>query len=393
MNLKYLLHRLNQKAAAPICLAVIFFIYLLIGTTGYGNDCDSYLMLRSGLNLFQTGSYSYSRPPGYLLPEIIIALAAAVGGHILANAVSALLAVGALAIFNYLLRQIWPNYLALLQTLVIAANPYFVVAATTAMDYVYSLFFLLATFALLQRKSHGAASIAAAAAASSRLGNAVILALIFALHFWQSFRAKNSTGIFSLLSTSFVAALLSAALYLPSFFATQGTFSFLSYAAVEWSWFGHFSRFIYKNLYLLGLLPAAALTWLIFASRQGLKRKFSFDPLIITGLAAITLQMLLFFKIPLEISYQLPLLFIALPLLTYLFAFSGRNLLLLLGLTVIYAFVVNIDLLDRRYNADGTEAVSAAPGLFFRAGVVVNDIASRKESQKRYFDEYGIQLR
>ena len=136
-----------------------------------------------------------------------------------------------------------------------------------------------------------------------------------------------------------------------------------------------------------------ALTWLIFASRQGLKRKFSFDPLIITGLAAITLQMLLFFKIPLEISYQLPLLFIALPLLTYLFAFSGRNLLLLLGLTVIYAFVVNIDLLDRRYNADGTEAVSAAPGLFFRAGVVVNDIASRKESQKRYFDEYGIQLR
>jgi hypothetical protein len=57
---------------------------------------------------------------------------------------------------------------------------------------------------------------------------------------------------------------------------------------------------------------------------------------------------------------------------------------LALGLTFIYGFALNIDILDRKYDADGREAVSAKVGVFLRPGFVVADVMKRDEVYNAY---------
>ena len=55
-------------------------------------------------------------------------------------------------------------------------------------------------------------------------------------------------------------------------------------------------------------------------------------------------------------------------------------------LTVSYNFV-NFDILDRLYNASGTEAIGAEVGIYVREGLLVEDLNRREASQNEYLEK------
>src|SRR4051812_1538438 len=106
-------------------LPALFVLYFCLGLSGYGNDNDTYGMLKTWSDLFRHGVYSPSRPPGYPLPEIAIGAAAQAGGWIASNALSALFACGCLACGNRLVRMAFGPRAALLSMAAAGLNPYF----------------------------------------------------------------------------------------------------------------------------------------------------------------------------------------------------------------------------------------------------------------------------
>ena len=107
-------------------------------------------------------------------------------------------------------------------------------------------------------------------------------------------------------------------------------------------------------------------------------------------MAIVAVHELLFLKIPLEISYLLPLLFVIVPLWTLALRPGRGVLFLVLAATIGYGFACKLDVLDVHYNKAGNVAITADIGLYIRPGVVTRDIRERSESEKFYFREYRL---
>jgi hypothetical protein len=366
-----------KERGLSIAFPMIFLLYVLLGLSGYGNDCDTYLMLKTGRNLLLTGFYVPSRTPGYLIPEIIIGGSSLLGGFYLSNVISALLGAGTLYLFWRLLRGIFTRSDAILITLSVGLNPYFVIASSSSMDYVYSLFFGIAGITLLRTRKFFIAALAFSLAISARLSNSLIVGVVYAWFLHLRIRDEDANGFVRLILSGGLAIVISMLLFVPSFVACNRTLGFLTYAIGNWTFLGHLSRFLYKNIFLFGLFPfvvlMSSIVWKIIVTRSQL----SLSGTGLMALAIVLLHEVLFFKVPLEISYLLPLIFVIVPFWVFVFHPRKVALLALLGLTIVYSFFINIDVLNIKYNASGTEAIAAKIGLFIRPGVVVNDVSRR----------------
>ncbi len=386
----------RQQAVAgsvpiTVLLVLLGVLYFAAGTWGYGNDCDTYLMLRSGQNLLLNGNYQMSRPPGYFVPEVLIGAMSMLGGHLATNLLSALMAISTLFMFWRLLRGSFAATEAILLTALVGCNPVFFIAASSSMDYIYSLFFLMAGVTLCKSERPFPAGLLFALAVSSRLSNSLVIGVIYCYSGGKIWQKKDKVAAVRHLLAGVVAILAGLALYLPSFRASGNTLAFLSYVAGSWSFWGHLARFVYKNIYLTGLLPFLLLSGLFMLRfiRKGTRVLWSAE--LSAGLVILLVHELLFFKVPLETGYLLPLLFVIFPMAAVMLQLRPRVLIILLLLQLSHGFLVNLDILDRRYNATGQEAVGAETGLFIRPGAVINDLRQREASRDKYFKEYGIQ--
>ena len=252
----------SHRALRVPLLASLCAIYGGFGLYGYGNDCDTYLMLRSGRNLLLEGTYDYSRPPGYFVPEMILGGISLLGGHWLTNILSALLATASLYLFWRLLETSLPRYQAAFAVAFVGLNPHFIIAASSSIDYVYSLFFILSGVTALRARSPYGAAVLFALAISSRLSNLPIVVILYAHFLHREYRVRGPKAVVGLAPSVAMAACLTIALFIPSFIAAGNTLGFLSYAIGDWTFFGHLTRFIYKNIGLLGLLPLLMLATL-----------------------------------------------------------------------------------------------------------------------------------
>ena len=115
--------------------SVVGVLAALVYAAGYGADNDTWLMLGTWDVLVDEQRYVPSRPPGYLLPEVVIGATADIGGHWLSNLVSVLLAAATLAALRLVRRRTGETTSAALLVAVLGLTPAFVLAATTSMDY------------------------------------------------------------------------------------------------------------------------------------------------------------------------------------------------------------------------------------------------------------------
>jgi hypothetical protein len=66
-----------------------------------------------------------------------------------------------------------------------------------------------------------------------------------------------------------------------------------------------------------------------------------------------------------------------------LIVLDNHSVKILLVLTLLNNFI-SLDILDIRYNKDGSEAISAKIGLYFEKGIIFQDLERRDEIFEKY---------
>lgn len=378
-------------------LGALFLLYVVIGLSGFGTDADTYLMLRTWDLLVTQAQYFPSRSPGYPLPEILIGAATFLGGYPLANTLSAAFACLALACFHRLLWAAGVSASAALVCLVaVGLNPYWVIAASSSMDYVYAAGFFLLGVELLRRGRLTGSAVAFAAAAASRATYAP-LALIALMAHPFPWPLRSRLAVSQALRILLFVALTGLA-YWPvyhvwglrrmflvhmggpvDFVGTAGFASPMDYAV----------RLTYKNVMLWGpfgfaLLAGGLLAGILFrASRETSRAPLALAVTIAIASGLIVCE-LFFLRMPVEVSYLLPVLFVG----VFALARLPRALLFATLLAVLQAVqgITAFDLLFIERDAITLDVKPTAKGARldprFVPGVVVGDLKARGPRQE-----------
>ncbi|KAM3103563.1 ArnT family glycosyltransferase [Phormidesmis sp. 146-12] len=381
-------------------LGLLLTSYSVFALGGYGNDDDTYRMLNTWNTLISQGKYVSSRFQGYLIPEIAIGLASQIGGFFLANLVSVVLSVTTLFIFYRLLRRITTTRIAILSVLAIGVNPFWVIASATSIDYIYAaFFFVLGVFLLIDQKFRWAALIFAAAV-SSRITYGPMVAIAYFLYFCYVQKESKSRR---LLVQSFILFLVaSVVFYLPVFFASGMTLSFLGIGPdASGGFVGIIARFVYKNIYFWGLPAFVLLGAFLFQERTFLVRKIADNPfqntqaeklIFYSTFLCVVYNQIMFFRLPHEYGYLFPVLFSVI----YWIATSEKvrkvqYLSLLIALQIVYGLVFNFDVIQTYQtdiNPKTIHSDSARVHFSIKEGVLIRDWQWRSIYQKYQLEEY-----
>jgi hypothetical protein len=381
---------ISQVIKVMVPFAILFCLYVLIGSYGFGNDCDTYEMIRAGQKLMTSGIYAPSRPPGLFLPDIFIGLSSYIGGSLFSNMISSIFAVMSLYILRLLLKNHFDDSDAFLIVAIIGLNPHFIIAASSTIDYIYSIFFGLCGIKLFYSNRPFLSATLFGCAVASRLGNGLIIALIYLYFVYVTCKNGGRREQIRIIISIGLAVFVTVCLFVPIYKSYDNTFAFLTYYIEDWTYFEHLSRLLYKNIYLFGLLPFLLLSGHTMLSI--VQKQIVLSPAILFGLLIVIVHELLFLKIPLEISYLLPLLFVIVP--CWVFVCKPKRIVIfgLLATTITYGFFAKLDILDIHYNKAGNVAVAADIGMFLRPGLIINDIQRRPESEMLYFQKYRLNI-
>ena len=355
--------------------------YLICAQFGYGTDYDTYAMVRSGHTLFDGRGYEPSRWPGYFIPESLIGTASRLGGSALSNALSVALGIGSLALFYGLCRKIVDPIPALLATAFIGVNPVFIVASTSSMDYVYALFFALLGLRYLAAAAPYAAAPFFALALGSRLGNLPMLAVLFFIFIVHHYRQGDLAMVRRFILSGLLTGVFSMALYVPAFIAAGYSLDFLTYVIGDWGLMAHIARYLFKNVYLFGLLFCLGLLAVLVAG--GAKRLWqnNRDGIGLAVVAVGAAVQLMFLKLPLEIAYLLPF---ALVVGLLLARSQPRWVMVALCALVASYNVVSVNLFDISYASDRNQATGASFRVSLDKGYLWRDLARRPEIEQKY---------
>lgn len=385
----------TKPAVTGFLLAGLFMLYLACGSTGYGNDGDTYAMLGTWSGLVRGEGYMPSRAPGFPVPELILGAAAELGGSRVANAVTAMTACAALAAFYFLLLPLFGSACALLSMAAVGLNPVWVVAASSSMDYCFgAAFFLWGLVALRRYGPLGSAPLFALAVAS-RITYAPLALIALAVQGCLSSRggrAANgaSAGLF---------LGLAALAYAPAWDAIgpglfQATVGDRHVAFLGWEGLSGFvayaGRFVFKNISLWGIPAFALLLAAAAAAVRGRMRgrEIGLDRRVVWGVViGLVCSELIFLRLPMEIAYLLPVL----PAVIFLInmAPGARYWLMALTLSQFLQGWISLEPLEIEYASHSHARVEASGARFhphWEKGVILKDWLGRPAAQEYFFE-------
>ena len=254
--------RREDPAAAPVqaerrgrlrgevVVAGCVLAYLPFTLLGYGTDIDVVNVLRSGRTWLEGGRYDVSRPPGAAVHEIGTALLDRVGGSVLVNLAGVAFAAAALWAIHELTRRDgarWPGW----ATLLVAANPWFWLAATSLGDFVWALGLVLAGALQASRGRRLLAGLLFGLAVGCRSSSAlIVLAWLVAERTGApSFRV----GWRDTLRTAGVFLLVGVACFVPSWLSVGRSLDFLDHSAPFGGIRLNLGRWAVKNAAVIGV--------------------------------------------------------------------------------------------------------------------------------------------
>ncbi len=362
-------NRILQKD--NLFLLIPFFLYLPFIFFGYGPDSDTYEVLRTGNTFIRNFDYIPSRSPGYLVFEVFTFFANRIGGSIATNLTVVFMSLVCLYGFYSLCKALSipnPKYLVLM----VALNPYYWVASTTTMDYVFALGFFFMGVMLLLKKKAPYAGIAFSLAVGSRLTTILLIVFILILLFILRLITFKEAAI------SFaITAIFSAIFYIPPL-------DFVKYrwwkifrpdlgGTEYWSLYLRVGRFLYKNVALFSLPVCLFFVGMgIYLLKTKVKVETAFLKIIAVSLVVFLAYEVLFFYAPLEPSYLLvilPFVFIMIGI----FLQSREALLSLL----ILIFVSNFAVISFAHPNLANHATSAQYGLWLDPGYLLGETSLR----------------
>ncbi len=280
--------------AAVVVVALVPLIF-----AGPGTDLDVSAVVRSGQGIVDHFSYVPSRPPGSPVYEVAVGVLHAVGGFVLVN-------LGSLAMAVVCAWAIWRLcrdegvQCPVLVTLVVVANPWFLIAATSLEDFLWALGFFLTGVVAFRGKRPWLAGVLFALAIGSRSTTVLFIAVVLAATAWDGREARRPSVI-----AGGTAAVLGVVLFIPAYLSAGSSFRFLDNEFATSTLFVQLGRFLTKDLALFGPLAVVVLLAAVpsvFRSRS----QWSSSWLFRFGVLGLVVSQLLFLRFPWKMGHLLP---------------------------------------------------------------------------------------
>lgn len=354
----------SGEVMVGLALVVVAIPQIVLGP---GTDLDVGAVIASG-RLILHGDYRPSRPPGAPVHEAIVGVLERVGGPTLSNVgtlMAALAIVAAVVELSRRARLARPYLVAA----VVVANPWFIVAATSTVDFPFALAFLLwGTIALRRDRSVIAAVCFALAVGCRATTILLIMAALVAEVTGDDPQPRRA------LRCGALASLLGVALYLPAFVSAGGSLAFAQNDFSTASPGVMLGRALAKDLYFVGLAGAAVLIVAAPALWKALRLWRTQWVVRFAFLGVVVIEGL-FVRFPWKMGHLLPLLVCLALWLGVALRDRPQWLIALVVAQLLYS-VVNLQLIepDNPNDARGARAV-----FDLRWGVVATDVACRAD--------------
>lgn len=284
----------------PLAFAVLALLY--VGSrmpfidNGYGTKPDAWRIALTGYWLWDRHAFYPSRLPGYPIPELSYA-ALFNGGWIATNSLTIAVSLVGVWFFARIVRELRLPNPALL-VVGFAFMPLLWINSMNTMDYAWALTFILGSYYFLLRDNDLAAGIMLGLAVGSRLPSAAML-VPFVAYMWRSGkRDEIRTFLVSVIAVALVAFSPVIWKYGPSFLNFYD--AKVGYRDVI--------RLLAKDS--LGLAGTAALVIATVVSLPRLAKlpgDFVRDKDVMTWVLAVVVAAAVFFRLPHEAAYLIPL--------------------------------------------------------------------------------------
>ena len=360
---------------------------VMMALLGYGNNFGAYQMLNSW-DLFRlTGQYVPSSGQGSPVAELLIGITSMFGGHLLSNALTLGAGLGSIYLMRHFLQEALPKERILSSLAFFIANPFFLIAASSSVNYVYALFFFLLALTLHEAQKFRLGALMMLLAVGCRF-EYIIFALIFYIGHRVVFRgpyaARAGDCVIQLLATSVL-------LFMPSFAYHGYNLGFFGiYLPESLDIVAHSIQFLRRFVALIGWPSLILLvSWLIWASQTSTKALAKHSRLLTCwrqlAWSIIGANVLLFLFAPKAPEMLIPCVF-ALPI-----AVSSLPRLKRLPVMAVLAFLqmlywgVSIDLMRVHYEGrERLTPVAVSPTLKLGAGVLLQDLFARDDEQREF---------
>lgn len=366
--------------------------------SGPGNDLDVGNVFRSGRSIARHLSYVPSRPPGAPVHEAIVGILDLLGGTLLTNLAS----MGAAAVLIWsldrLLRDEGLGRGARWGVALVAANPWFLIAATSTADYVFALCFTVLAARALRADRAVAAGVFAALAMGCRIGSALLVVALVVAELGGRARPADagdagdahgggrSATRRRALVTAAVAGGATVLLFVPSALAAGG----LRFAQNDFSTSSplvQLGRAAAKDLLLLGV-PATLVGLLALPALVGALRSWRESWLVRFASVGLVLSQVLFIRFPWKVPHLLPCLLCLAILYAVALDERPRVLVAMVALQLVFA-VVRVDVVQ-------PDDPNQATGGRIHAGVgwgpVVTDWRCRREHRDAYRGRQKVEV-
>lgn len=375
----------RRWSLAALALAVVVGLPLLL--SGPGNDLDVANIFRSGRSIALHGSYVPSRAPGAPIQETVVGVLDRLGGARLAAAASLVAAAVFVVALDRLLAGEGLGVGRRWGIALVVANPWFVVAATSTVDYVFALAFVVLAALAIRRNRPVLAGLAAAASMGCRIGSALLIGALLLAELTDRRAAEPDAepGPDADPSPTFAAALRRVALvaavaavgtvmvFVPSYLHAGG----LTFARNDFSTSSPFTmlgRAAVKDLTLLG--PVASVVALAAVPALiGVLRGWRASWLVRFSVVGFALSQLLFIRFPWKMPHLLPCLLCLGILLAIAFEARPRLLITLVALQLLFG-VVSVNLIAPNHANEATGG-RFEPSIGW--GPVVTDLRCRRD--------------
>jgi hypothetical protein len=283
-----------------IILAVVVLISRLpFLSQGFGSYPDAWRVANTARNIALTHQYTYSRPPGHPLQELFYSLIWNASPTVY-NAVTALFSVGVLIIFALILAKI-DRKKSIIGAMALVFIPVVYIASVNALDFIWALFFILASFYLAMENKFALAGIVLGLAIGCRITSAAMVVPVGVLAYYQSARWVRSWVAYSAwaLGVGLITFIPVINAYKLSFF----TFPEHGYPPI---------LTVLKNASVdvfgfPGMLALIIFTCLIILKRRDVQRLFEVrDPVFLASLAAGLVFLIMFIRLPHQATYLIP---------------------------------------------------------------------------------------
>jgi hypothetical protein len=372
---------------SPWLPKILLLCILPLCFLGYGTDNDSYGVVAMGVQTWHAHIPGTSRNPGYWIYEAIIYVLSTLGGSLLCNLGSYLMAVlVAWRFWKWGLRLRVPQLRLLTASLV--ASPGFIIAASSTDDYLWSLLFIVLGAESILTDRLVSATLLSALAMGIRGGNGPVVAGGFAAAIlYELCTQRRATVKAAKLATAgVVSALLAACAFYPSYVLAGRTMNFTAAMAGPPEMYTPLLRvgkFFYKGSVAFGpfaLLVIAIATFLYFRQHRTLRdlgpRSSDNVRLAVLCLGYLIGNLVLFMRYPIEFFYLIPATFFFLLLAGItIFAYSRPLTVALLVAILSFDFVWPIFV---RPNVPG-RSTGARLHFGVAPGIVVGDIRDRRK--------------